>query len=68
MNSEGQTSKITQKLEKIIDDLDNIFTEIDKMGKTMYIEEDIYRLEYTINSGIIDLIDVIKRKLGDDKK
>jgi hypothetical protein len=68
MNSEGQISIITQKLEKVIDNLDSIFTEIDKMGKTMYIEEDIYRLEYTINSSIIDLIDIINRKLGSDEK
>jgi len=68
MNNEEQISKITQKLEKIIDDLDSVFSEIDKMEMTTYIEEDIYRLEYTINSSIIDLIDIINRKLGSDKK
>jgi len=67
MNREEQISLITQKLEKIIDDLDNIFSEIDKMEMTTYIREDIYSLEYTINSGIIDLIDIINRKLGDEK-
>jgi len=63
MNSEEQISLIIQKLEKIIDDLDSVSTEIDKMEMTIYIEEDIYRLEYAINSGIIDLIDIINRKL-----
>jgi len=68
MNSEEQISLIIQKLEKIIDDLDSVFSEIDKMEMITYIEEDIYRLEYTINSSIIDLIDIINRKLGSDKK
>jgi len=67
MNREEQIFLITQKLEKIIDDLDNIFSEIDKIEMTTYIREDIYSLEYTINSGIIDLIDIINRKLGDEK-
>jgi len=68
MNSEEQISKIAQKLENIIDELDSVFSEIDKMEMTMYIEEDINRLEYTINSSIIDLIDIIDRKLGDDEE
>jgi len=63
MNSEEQISLITQKLEKISDELDSVFSEIDRMEMTKYIEQDIYRLEYTINSGIIDLIDTINRKL-----
>jgi len=63
MNSEEQISLITQKLEKISNELDSVFSEIDKMEMTKYIEQDIYRLEYAINSGIIDLIDTINRKL-----
>jgi len=63
MNSEEQISLITQKLEKISDELDSVFSEIDKMEMTKYIEQDIYRLEYAINSGIIDLIDTINKKL-----
>ena len=66
MDKEEQISVITKKLEGIIDDLDSVFSEIDKMEMTMYIEQDIYRLEYTINSSIIDLIDIINRKLRDD--
>ena len=68
MNKEEQISVITKKLEEIIDDMDSVFSEIDKIEMTMYIEQDIYRLEYTINSSIIDLIDIINRKLGEDKK
>jgi len=67
MDKEEQISVITKKLERIIDELDSIFSEIDKMETTMYIEQDIYRLEYTINSSIMDLIDIINRKLGEDK-
>ena len=68
MDKEEQISIITKKLEKIIDELDSVFSEIDRMEMTMYIEQDIYGLEYTINSSIIDLIDIINRKLGVDKK
>jgi len=68
MNKEEQISVITKKLEGIIDELDSVFSEIDKMEMTMYIEQDIYRLEYTINSGVMDLIDIINRKLRDDKE
>jgi len=68
MDKEEQISVITKKLEKIIDELDSVFSEIDRMEMTMYIEQDIYGLEYTINSSIIDLIDIINRKLGVDKK
>jgi len=68
MDKEEQISVITKKLERIIDDLDSVFSEIDKMETTMYIEQDIYRLEYTINSSIMDLIDIINRKLRGNKK
>ena len=68
MDKEEQISIITKKLERIIDDLDSVFSEIDKMEMTMYIEQDIYRLEYTINSSIMDLIDIINRKLRGNKK
>jgi len=63
MNKEEQISVITKKLEGIIDDLDSVFSKIDKMEMTMYIEQDIYRLEYAINSSIIDLINIINKKL-----
>jgi len=66
--SEKQISKITQKLEKMIDDLNSVYGEIDKLEMTEYISVDIVRLEYTIDSSIFDLIDIINRKLGGNKK